>query len=102
MNPNAGTQLLERVQLYVIDPILAVIFSLGLFMFLWGLVEFLIAVKDGKPSEEGKRHMVYGLIGMLIMVSVYGIINMVVNTLGLQDATDITRLQQVDPGIRFQ
>lgn len=99
---NAGTQLLDRIKEFVIDPILMVIFSLGLLLFLWGIVEFLLAVKDGKPSDEGKRHMVWGLIGMLIMVSVYGIINLVVNSLDLRDATDVGRIKNVNPGINFQ
>jgi len=40
MNPNAGAELLQRLKDFVIDPAVKVIFTLGLFMFLWGLSNF--------------------------------------------------------------
>ena len=100
---NAGTALLDRIVDYIIDPAVKVIFTLGLFMFLWGFVEFLWDLKDGKVNDEGKQHMVYGLVGMLIMVSVYGIISLIMNTLGIDfgTATDVSRIQQVNPGVNF-
>jgi len=98
----AGEELLERIITFVIDPALRVVFTLGLLFFMWGLVEFLWKVKDGQPSQEGKMHMVYGLIGMLIMVSVYGIIALIVNTFELRDAsTDAGRINQVNIGNPF-
>ncbi len=101
MNPNAGVALLDRIETYVIDPIIAVIFSLGLLLFFVGIVEFLWGIKDGKPSDEGKQHMLWGLAGMLIMVSVFGIINLIVNTFDLEDALDTSRARDVDPGVNF-
>jgi hypothetical protein len=101
MAPNAGVQLLDRIEMYVIDPIIAVIFSLGLLLFFVGIVEFLWGIKDGKPSDTGKQHMLWGLVGMLIMVSVYGILNLIINTFELDDAMDTSRIQNVNPGVNF-
>lgn len=101
MNPNAGVQLLDRIELYVIDPILAAVFTLGLFLFFWGIVEYLWELKDGKADGDGRKHMLWGMVGMLIMVSVYGIINIIVNTLELDDAMDTSRIQNVSPGVNF-
>lgn len=89
----SGEEILQRIITYVIDPALRVIFTLGLLMFIWGIIEFLWGVKDGKADEKGKSHMVYGLLGMLIMVSVYGIIALIINSFGLQtSATDVSRI----------
>jgi hypothetical protein len=103
MGPDAGVELLDRVVDYVIDPAVKVVFTLGLFFFLWGFVEFLWKLKDGQVSEGGKNHMVYGLAGMLIMVSVYGIISLIMNTFGIDPytATDVSRIQNVNPGVNF-
>lgn len=97
-----GEELLERIITYVIDPALRVVFTLGLFLFVWGIIEFLWGVKSGQVSEAGKNHMVYGLVGMLIMVSVYGIIALIVNSFGLNTAaTDVSRIQASFPGGGF-
>jgi uncharacterized RDD family membrane protein YckC len=103
MGLDAGVDLLDRIVDYVIDPAVKVVFTLGLFMFLWGFVEFLWKLKDGQVSEDGKNHMVYGLVGMMIMVSVYGIISLVMNTFGIDPdtATDVSRIQNVNPGVNF-
>lgn len=98
---NAGASLLERINTYVVDPIIAVIFTLGLLLFFVGIVEYLWEIKDGKTDGDGRQHLIYGLVGMLVMVSVYGIINMIINTFELDDAIDISRVQNVNPGVNF-
>lgn len=98
----SGEELLERIITFVVDPALRVVFTLGLLLFVWGIIEFLWGVKDGQVSESGKNHMVYGLVGMLIMVSVYGIIALIVNSFGLNTAaTDVSRIQGAFPGGSF-
>ena len=57
---DAGTALLDRIVTYLIDPAVKVVFTLGLFMFLWGIVEFLWALKDGKVQDTGKDHILDG------------------------------------------
>ncbi|HWO07127.1 MAG TPA: hypothetical protein VNM40_00930 [Candidatus Paceibacterota bacterium] len=101
MNPGAGQALLDRIETYVVEPIIAVIFTLGLLMFFVGIVEFLWQIKDGKTEGDGRKHMVWGLVGMLIMVSVYGIINLIINTFDLDDAIDTSRAQNVRPADQF-
>lgn len=103
MNSGAGAALLDRIVTQVIDPTVKVIFTLGLFFFIWGLVRYLWELKDGKSDGDGRMHMLWGLVGMLIMVSVYGIIALIMNTLGidLQTATDASRLQGVNTGVNL-
>ena len=98
----AGEQLLERIINYIVDPAIRVVFTAGLFLFLWGLVEFLWGLKEGKSQEDGKRHMIWGMVGMLIMVSVYGIIALIVNTFGINLRNpDVSRVNNVQVGNPF-
>ncbi|OGG60813.1 hypothetical protein A2765_01755 [Candidatus Kaiserbacteria bacterium RIFCSPHIGHO2_01_FULL_56_24] len=99
---DAGEELLQRVITYVLDPAIRVVFTLGLFLFLWGLIQYLWEVKEGKTDGHGKSHMLYGLVGMLIMVSVYGIIALIVNSFGLNIAsTDVSRVNDIQVGNPF-
>lgn len=98
----AGEQLLERFITYILDPAMRVVFTLGLFLFLWGLVEFLWHLRNGEVDRDGKNHMIWGLVGMLIMVSVYGIIALIVNTFDLRgSSTDVGRINNVTTGNPF-
>jgi len=51
------------------------IIGLGLVAFLWGLTRFISAGGDEKRIQEGKDMMVYGIIGLFVMVSIYTIVS---------------------------
>jgi hypothetical protein len=78
---DATTELVNKLNQYVINPILALVFAAGLLVFIFGIVEFLW---NGEASNkgQGKQHMLWGLIGMFIMVAAYSILKIVVNTVG--------------------
>lgn len=79
-----GQGFLDVIINVFINPIVALIFSLGMLVFFWGLVQFMWKADSATAWETGGKHIMYGLAGMLIMVAVWGVIAMVTNTLGLQ------------------
>lgn len=74
--------LLRVINGKLINPVIIFLFSLGLVLFLYGIVRYLLNPSDENIRTESKKHLVWGLIGMLIMFSVFGIINIIVKTLG--------------------
>ena len=84
----AGTQLLERFIEFVITPAMLLVFGAGFFFFVWGLVQFLWGLNEGANRSEGISHMVWGIAGMLIMVSVQGIIMLLSGTFSLGIGAD--------------
>lgn len=67
----------------IINPIIAVIFGAALVYFLFGLVRFIVAREDEQALVAGKQHMVWGIIGMTIMVAVYSILWLMLLTFDL-------------------
>ncbi len=59
-------------------------FSLALAYFLWGLVAFIRNAANAEARATGQRHMLWGIIGMVIMVGVFGIISLLVNLFGIK------------------
>ena len=51
-------------------------------MFMWGLFQFMVNLSKGAKTDEGKQHMLWGTIGMTIMVSGYGIVSFIDHTIG--------------------
>lgn len=58
-----------------LSTLVPVIIGLGLVVFLWGLTRFISAGGDEKRIQEGKDMMVYGIIGLFVMVSIYTIVS---------------------------
>lgn len=79
--------LLNNLTSVIINPLLALMFAIGLLVFVWGLVEFLYkSNKSGKVDEknEGKDHMLWGIVGMFIMAAAYTILGILARSLGAQ------------------
>lgn len=75
----------------IIDPVVLLIFSAGVFLFTWGLVVFLLNLESSDKRQVGVRHMIWGILGVFIMATVFGIINIVTETFGLGDPTNLNR-----------
>lgn len=78
--------LMARVNRYLVNPLITLMFIVAFLLFVWGLFTFFRA-KSGDSEEgieKGKRHIVWGIVGMVIMVSVFGIMQLIINTLGVK------------------
>lgn len=76
---------LNKINRYILNPILLLLFVVALVVFFWGIFRFVTNMDGTSEREEGKRSMLYGIIGMFIMVSVFGIIRVVLRTFGIPD-----------------
>lgn len=76
-------QLVATLNRVIINPLLALIFAAGFLVFAWGLVQYIWTLNgSGKDIDTGKKHMLYGILGMFIMVSAYAIIGIIARTIG--------------------
>ncbi|MBI4114410.1 MAG: hypothetical protein HY445_01040 [Candidatus Niyogibacteria bacterium] len=66
--------LVEKIVELVINPLITLLMIVGTVVFLWGLVEFLMNPDNEEKRSAGKRHMIWGIVGLFLMVSVWGII----------------------------
>lgn len=66
----------------IVLPIVQLVFALAILIFVWGLVGFFRGAEDSEARTTGQQHILWGVVGMAIMVSVYGIIRLVANTVG--------------------
>lgn len=73
--------LIDRFVDVIIDPFLALLFAIALLVFMWGLVVFLAYPEDETKRTEGRRHMLWGIIGMFIMIAASAIIKLLAGTL---------------------
>lgn len=66
----------------VVNPVVELMFAVALIVFVWGVVEMLMKGGDADARTKGRNHMLGGVIGMLIMMSAWGIVNLIANTIG--------------------
>ena len=80
--PSSGglCNVLKTIQglLNVVMPILV---TIGVIMFIWGVIEYVIG-KTEEAKKEGRDKMIYGIIGLFVIVSVWGLVSILQNTFG--------------------
>lgn len=68
---------------YIVNPLIALLFALALGYFLYGVVEFIANQDNESKKTEGKQHILWGLIGITIMFGVWGLLQIVLDSLGV-------------------
>ncbi len=78
---------LSKINAYIVNPAIEFAFIVAFVIFLWGVFQFIRNAGDKEKRQEGKDHMLWGIVGFVIMFSVFCIITLLGNTLGLTGLT---------------
>jgi hypothetical protein len=73
-------EIVQRLFTNLVNPFLAVLFILAILYFFYGVLMYLIRGDDPEKRAQGARHILYGTIGLVIMVSAWGLIAFVQST----------------------
>ena len=87
---------LNKVDKFILNPLIILLFSLAFLYFIYGIVKFVNPATPEKDKIEARDSMFWGLIGMAIMFSVYGLVGFVLKTFGISGTTTISG-QVIDP-----
>lgn len=74
---------LANVNREIINPIILFLFALALLYFLFGMFQFLVNGGNDEKRTTGKSHMMWGIVGLTIMMGVWFILEVTLSTLNL-------------------
>jgi len=69
--------IVQKVNANILEPLITLLFALGVAYFLYGVMKFVLNQDNETAQEEGKQHMLWGIVGIAIMVSAWGILHFV-------------------------
>jgi hypothetical protein len=76
---------------FINNVLVPVLFALAFIVFLWGaFTAFILGASDGTAKEKGKNLMLWGLIGFFVMISIWGLVNILVGTIQFGKTTPPT------------
>lgn len=59
---------------------IALLVGFATLIFFWGVIQYVISQGDQKKLEEGRKYMLYGIIGLAVIASVWGLVNLILLT----------------------
>ncbi len=74
---------IHKVNQVIINPIIMLLFAVAVLVFLYGVFQYVRNSDSEDGRLEGQRHMLSGVFGLFIMISVFGIINLILNSIGV-------------------
>jgi len=84
---DVGTFIISTIN----NVLVPVLFAVAFIVFLWGAFDvFILGAHDEKVKENGKNLMLWGLIGFFVMVSIWGLVNILTGTVNFGNSTGPT------------
>lgn len=75
--------LVQKISTGILQPVIYLLFGLAIVVFLWGVVQYVIGSQgDERKLQQGRQVMIWGIIGMFIMASAWGIVSILCNFFG--------------------
>jgi hypothetical protein len=80
---DAAQSIVTRVENAILFPLMTFMLSVALLMFLWGMYEYVRDAENDGSRGKGRSHMLYGIIGMLVMLCAMAILEIAAGTFGV-------------------
>lgn len=71
-----------KVQEQILTPIITLLSLAAFVLFLWGIVEFIAGAEDEEKRRSGQQHMIWGIIGLVIIFGANAIVSLIKATVG--------------------
>jgi TRAP-type C4-dicarboxylate transport system permease small subunit len=74
---------LAKVEQAIINPLIELIALAAFVVFIWGVVDFIAGAANEEKRQKGQQHILWGLIGLVIIFGAKAIVTLLANTFGI-------------------
>lgn len=67
----------------LLGTIIGVLYMFAFAAFFWGIALFIFNTNDDKKRQEGKAWMMWSVIALFVMITIWGLVGLLVNTVGI-------------------
>ena len=79
----AANALLTKIKTAILYPFISLLLGVAVLMFLWGVFEMVMNAENSEARVKGRSHILFGLIGIVVMLSALAILQIAVATVGV-------------------
>jgi hypothetical protein len=72
---------LSNLAVVILNPLIRLMFAVAVVYFLWGVVQYIRSAGSEDGRQKGAKHILWGLIGLVIMMGVYSILQIATSAL---------------------
>lgn len=79
--------ILEKVKTVILYPLIALLLGVAFLVFLWGVFQMVANAQSEDARSIGRKHMLFGTIGMVVMLSALALLRIATATFGVSVPT---------------
>lgn len=72
----------------ILNAVLPVLIALGVVYFVWGVITYMVG-DDEEAKKKGRDRIIFGIIGLAVIIAVWGLVAILKNTFGLGNVQNI-------------
>ncbi|HCI04442.1 TPA: hypothetical protein DEW47_00465 [Patescibacteria group bacterium] len=76
---SSAVNFVDKIKVYILNPIIGFMFAVAIVVFIYGIVEYMLGGDNEDRRKDGAKHMTWGVIGIFVMISVFGIMNVIID-----------------------
>ncbi len=84
-------QFVVKINQVIVYPLILLMLAVALVIFMYGAFEYVMHADNEGERETGRKHLLWGVVGILVMVSAYAILEIAANTFGLSGELQSSR-----------
>ena len=81
----------------ILNSIIPILLTLGVIYFIWGVLQYVIGDSE-EAKKKGRDHIIYGIIGFVVIIGVWGLVTAVSGTFDLQNDVNLPTLVPTTTG----
>lgn len=74
---------LDKIKAAILYPFISLLLAMAILLFLWGVFQMIYNAANSEARENGRRHILFGLIGIVVMLSAMTLLRIAGNTVGV-------------------
>ena len=70
----------------IVTSLVPILMALGVIYFIYGVATYVIAA-DAEAQKAGRERMIFGIIGLVVIVAIWGLVSVLTSTFGISTDT---------------
>lgn len=89
------SSLLNLVGCIIRSAVIPLLITLAVIVFIVGVLKYIAGADDSAKREDGRKFMIYGIVALFVMISIWGLVGILQGTFGLGNAIYIPQMQGI-------
>jgi len=83
-----ATEFVAKFNEVILFPIITLLIAVALLVFVYGSFQYIANAANPAARADGQKHIIWGIVGLFVMLSAFAILSIAANTFGLKDELD--------------